>query len=141
MNISYKKAQKRLSVTWFIVSALLFLFVLMQSLFGKFENDDKLAWGWLMTAILPTLSLMISVFVADINGNPNDDHEVDSFYYRLCMGISAAYFILLWIVLLLEPLTSQTIIDIMKGSSLYLGPVQGLVSAAIGLFFYKKQNK
>jgi len=43
--------------------------------------------------------------------------------------------ILLWGVILLEPLSELSWTDILKWSGWYLGPVQGVVAAAIGKLF------
>ncbi len=138
MKISYRGAQKKLAICWFIFASIFFLVVVLQTLFGKFGDNVSDVWSWLQSALVPSLSLMITIFVTNIN--TEDDHQVDVFYFRLTFWISFVYLMILLAHILIEPFSSKTEIQIIKQSKVYIGTIQGIVSASLGLFFVKKEK-
>ena len=141
MKITFNEAKKKLATTWFVAAGIIFILMFLQTLGGKFDPYANEAWGWLFANILPSLTLIITVFVADIKISKAKDKKVDSFYYRLVFYISLFYFSTMLFLILLQPLLSSNgIIEVMKKSSIYLGPFQGIVSGAMGLFFVKKED-
>jgi hypothetical protein len=42
-------------------------------------------------------------------------------------------------IILAQPLTQLPALELMRQSNLYLGPLQGLVAAALGAFFIKSE--
>ena len=129
------KAKKRIATLWFVLGGLLFILVLLQSILGKFENKSNEAWSWFFPNILPTLSLMLSVFLFDMRKKVKVEREINNFYFRLTFGLSLVYLITVLITLLIQPFTESSAISLMKNSNLYLGPFQGLITASIGLLF------
>ena len=67
MTIEFKKAKHKLSTVWFVFSAVLLSIMLVMSLNGKFGEKESEAWGWFLPTVLPTLSLILAIFLADIN--------------------------------------------------------------------------
>jgi hypothetical protein len=141
MRINFPKAKRKIATLWFVFSSLLFLLIFLQSIAGKFESKNQEAWGWFLALVMPNLTLMISVFVNDINKAEADISEIDIFFYRLTTGLSFFYLSAISLILLLQPLTEKSIIQLMNESSIFLGPFQGLVSGSIGLFFVNKEKK
>jgi len=139
MKIEFNIAKKHLATLWFVLVGLIFILMFTQTLMGKYENKVSEAWGWLFPSVLPTLSLIITVFVFDIGHQQNKVLRVDKFYYRMVFGLSLFYLFTLFAILLLQPVIGVPIITLMKDSSMYLGPFQGLISASMGLFFIKKE--
>ncbi|WP_143305640.1 hypothetical protein [Chitinophaga vietnamensis] len=139
MNTSFPEAKKKIAIFWFVVSAIIFTIVFVQTLGGKFEDNSQEAWGWVTSAILPNLTLMLSVFLFDIKAAAPERSFVDIFYYRITIGLSIFYLGVIILMILLQPLTNKPLLQLMKESSIYMGPFQGLVSGAIGLFFVKQQ--
>jgi len=140
MKVEFTNAKKKIATFWFVFSLILFLIVFIQTITGKFENNVQEAWGWLFALILPNLTVIISTFVSDINRPDVDTSKVDIFYLRLTLGLSLIYLLAVITILLLQPATSKTIIQLMRESSIFLGPMQGLVSGSLGLFFLKKEK-
>ncbi|AZA89659.1 Uncharacterised protein [Chryseobacterium nakagawai] len=140
MKISFETAKRKLSIPWFTASSILFIIMFMQTIGGKFEDKNIEAWGWFTQNLLPTLSLIITVFVTDLN-TENSDKEVEKFYFNLAFGLSIFYLLVVLSVLLAQPLSSKGMIPWLQSSSIYLGPFQGLVAATVGMFFLKKVNK
>lgn len=139
MKTSFEKAKRNLAMPWFIAGALLFLIMFLQTIGGKFEDKNIEAWGWFTQNLIPTLSLIITVFVADSN-TEIVDREIEKFYFNLALGLSIFYLFVLLSVLLAQPFAGKGIIPWLQSSSIYLGPFQGLVTAAVGMFFLKKSK-
>jgi hypothetical protein len=66
--------------------------------------------------------------------------EVSKFLYYLCGGLSVFYIINVLFILRALNFVQMTPLDLMKMSGLWLGPMQGLVSLSIGVFFVKRGN-
>ncbi len=137
MKISFENAKRKLSRPWFVAGAILFTIMFFQTIGGKFEDKTVEAWGWFTQNLLPTLSLIIAVFVTDL-GTESKDREIEKFYFNLAFGISIFYLCIVTGVLLSGPFYSKGLVQWLQSSSIYLGPFQGLVAATIGIFFSKK---
>ena len=131
-------AQRRLARIWFIFGGILFLLIFMQTMFGKFEDKSDEAWSWFFPNIIPTLSLMISVFVFQ-NKKPQANKSIDKFYFQLAFWLSLFYLTTILVTILSQPFVGSSIISLMHESNLYLGPFQGLVTAALGSLFIKSK--
>jgi len=60
--------------------------------------------------------------------------------FRLSFTLSAVYLFVVALTVLLQPFAEATPFEIMKASNLWLGPFQGLVSAALGAFFIRGES-
>jgi hypothetical protein len=139
MRVSFIKYKKVLATIWFSGSGIVFILILLQTLGGKFSGQEEKAWGWFLPTVMPTLSLIIGVLVVEIKqGSATDKKEVSSFFYKLTMSLSIVYFVVLLMPVLIEPFISMRILELLVLSNLWLGPLQGLVTASVGVFFIKK---
>ncbi len=141
--VDWNLCKKRLAYLWFSGSAALFALVLFQSLGGRYESTMAEAWGWFLPNIVPTLSLMIGVFVADA-GSPQADRIIDSFLFHLTYSLSVAYFLIILITILAIPFVvggELTAVGYLKTSNLWLAPLQGLNASTLGVFFVKSGQK
>lgn len=134
-RISMVESKKRLATIWFIGAAALFLLVFAQHMGGKYGKNTGDAWSWLLPNCLPTLSLIIGVLVKD-SSKKISDTTADRFLFRLSCGLSICYLLINILVILLNP---GNPLGMMNQSKLFLGPLQGLVSAALGAFFITKK--
>jgi hypothetical protein len=109
---------------------------------GYYANYMGVLWKKLglavelaITADIPILSLVITVW--SVGGGKLLDKTVHSKYvFWGPLVLTVFYIFNLYAVILLVGHTSSLSIEIiMKASSWYLGPVQGLVTAALGKFF------
>lgn len=141
MTIKTSLAKKRIATLWLILSGLLILIFLIFTFTDKFENKNQQAWGWMLSCIMPTLSLMFSIFMFDVKSVDTDNKEVDRFYYRITLGLSIAYLSLIFANIFICPFIEKSLMEMMTESNIVLAPFQGLVSASVGLFFYKKDQK
>ncbi len=144
-KVSLSNGKKRLAILWMSFVAFIFIIVLVQSFTDNFGSKLNEAWGWFFQNTLPSLSLIISVFVIDSQSSNSEDRQVDIFYFRLCKYISLAYLFTILITLLAEPvatsLSEKTTIQFLDNSSLWLAPFQGIVTSSLGIFFIKKEEK
>lgn len=137
-TIQIRTCKKRLAILWFTLTGIIFSIFLIQFLNGVYETFEKQSWNWLVQNIFPTLSLIVSIFVIDTLRLGNHEREVEKFYFRIAFIISFFYLLSILFVLLYRPFTEFTPIGILEASSLWLAPCQGIVTASLGIFFFKK---
>jgi hypothetical protein len=135
LPIAYCKRQ--LARIWFLGGGIVFFIVLVQSLLDRYGEEVNQAWGWLLPTVLPTLSLIIGQLVFDAVQGTYAERVIDRFLFRLTVALSSFYLLAVLLVLLAAPLTSIEPIQLMHRSNVWLGPLQGLVAAAMGAFFVK----
>lgn len=142
-------ARWHLAIVWFPACGILIILLAAQSLFGVYEDRVQGAWSWALPNFVPTLALMVSVFAADAL-RPFDEtagSKVRETFYRLSMGISIFYLVVLLATVLVQPFvvtyrsdTKLNQIGMLEMSNLWLAPLQGLVVTALGVLFFLKQQ-
>lgn len=140
-NISVRTCKKKLACLWVSVGLALFILLVFQSMLGKFGTRAEEAWAWFLPTIMPTLSLIIGVLVLDISSTRQRDKQIDRFLFWLAFSLSAIYLALVMLVPLIQPLTGSSPFELMKRSNFWLGPLQGLVVAVLGVFFVKSARE
>ena len=140
-------ARKKLALLWFPVSGAIFLMLVIQT-FTVLGSRDQAVWGWALPNFLPTLALMGSVFAADaVDPVEGKISVVRRFFFRLAFWMSAFYFLVLLIVLFAPVFqqmaggaaaTPDARFAAMERSNIFLGPLQGVVVALIGVLFTAK---
>lgn len=136
-TIPITTCKRWLATIWFSGAGIVFFIMLVQSLLGRYGDQVDNAWGWLMPTVVPTLSLIIGVLVYDAVDQLDIRRRIDQFLFRLTAGLSCAYLLAVLLVLLLTPLSSLGPLELMSRANAWLGPLQGLVAAAMGAFFVK----
>lgn len=139
-TVSMRAAKRQLAVIWLVGAGLLFLIVIGQTFGGVYGDGVQRAWGWLLPSIMPTLSLIIGVLVSDAQQIGKADPQVDPFLVTIAKGFSGGYLLLLMATILLQPFASTTPLESLQTSHLWLGPLQGLVSALMGALFVKQDK-
>ena len=108
IQVPVPDCQKKLGVLWFSVAALLFLFLVIQSILGVYryrteagvEDLTSDAWGWFLPTLMPTLSLIVAVFATDAGSGGSAIPTVDRFFFRMAFGLSVLYLIVVVMSLL-----------------------------------------
>ena len=137
MQMSVTQCKKRLSTLWFVGSAIVFSIILFQTFFGHYSDKAQEAWSWFLPTVLPTLSLMIGVFVTEALWGRYTEKHIDSFIFKLSFYLSIFYFVIVFLTVMMQPVVTNAAIGFLKQSNLWLAPIQGLAAASIGAFFVK----
>ncbi len=143
-TITMVHARRRLGSVWFTSAGVLFVVMVGMSIFGAFSERVLDAWSWFLPTVLPTLSLILSAFAAELW--PQADKKwlarrISRFHFSLAHNLSLAYLAMALFLLLVWPLTPfEGPLDLMTTSNIWMGPFQGLVAAAIGWFFQQPET-
>lgn len=137
MEIKVINARKKLALLWFSLSMVIFLIFLIQTSMGKFDNKVNEGWGWILPNILPTLTLIITTFISDVR--ETETSSTDVFYFRISYYISLVYFLAILLIIFLYPYSNSEYLTYLMKFNIPLASFQGLVTGAIGLFFYKSK--
>jgi hypothetical protein len=114
--------------------------LIIQSLFGFYEDKVSDAWSWLLPYVLPTFTLILSVVVADATRRTSNV-TVDHFVFRAAFWLSVFYLLCLDVSLLCGNLTPYGPLQLMKICILWLGPLQTLIGIALCVFFVKRRAR
>jgi len=131
------RCKRRLATVWFALGGVIFLLLVIQTVMGYYGQRATDAWGWFLPNVMPTLSLIVGVLVLDQMGGGVKTRTADAFLYRLALGLSCAYLLLILLSILVQPFAPLPPLELMQQSNLWLGPLQGLVAGALGAFFIK----
>ena len=141
MQVSMKKCKKRLASVWFAGAGLVFTILFFQTVFGHYESRASEAWGWAFPTVMPTLSLILGVLVSEALSGARGAKKIDRFVFRLALSLSVVYLLSVLLTILLQPVSSRRPADILGLANMWLGPFQGLVTAALGAFFVRAESK
>jgi hypothetical protein len=144
--ITMNRSKYFLGSVWLIGFLIPFLLLTIQTIGGtKYLDENKVdrvgdVWAWFLPTVLPTLSLMIGVFIVDAANQSLRDKDVSPFIFVLAVVFSLVYLSVLSLMFILNHGDFVTDPAHLKQSSLFLGPLQGLVSGLIGVFFVNKKK-
>jgi hypothetical protein len=141
MPITFSKGQQSVAILWFCGGGLAMLILIAQSIVGTWGTWVTDAWSWLLPTILPTLTLIISTVAVEATQHRMSRTEVNAFAYYLCLGLSAFYLLCVVTILITVNFVQIKPLELMKVSSLWLAPLQGLLSGIIGVFFVKQKSE
>lgn len=139
VRIALGKCQDRLMTLWLSVSAVLFLVMWAQMLSGRYGDETSRAWEWFLPTFLPALALIVSGRIY-VGVKHLGQQLVDRALYRLSLGLSIVYLLVAASVLLVQPYTPWKPLELMITSHTILAPIQGLVTAALGVFFISERE-
>jgi len=135
MKLTERSAQHWLAGIWIGAALLLTGLVFAQTvLFNIYGADGDKVWKWVLSAVVPTASLMIGVLVAQARaGGAAPRRQADSFLFGLAAALSLAYLLALAATIAAAALQySMAPID---SAGTFLQAFNGLVAAAMGAFF------
>ena len=122
----------RVLVVWMTGALLVLIIMLAQQVGGAFQGDSKIAWGWFTTTVVASPGLLFGAYLAPAKGKPE---MIERRVYLITVAISLVYLGLVlftfgWFAVQAE----RRLVDILTETALFLGPVQGLVTLALGRF-------
>lgn len=146
--LPWNRCKRRLAALWMVGGALIFLLLVVMTAGGKFSlspNGNQDAWGWFMSSTMPSLSVIVSALFSETGARASKARRnVDATLYSVAIGLSAFY--LLAVLGSLAASSVPTLDVKQRGivfihlSSLWLAPLQALVSGALGFFFMKTKT-
>jgi hypothetical protein len=139
-RVPLDRVRTRLAALWFLGAGFSFAILFVQTLLNRFGNTVKDVWSWYIPNTVPTLSLIITVLGAAAMGAEREGRSVRRAFYDLAWWLSIAYLAFLAATLILQPLSGLRPIDLYSMANFGLGPLQGLVVAAIGYIFVSEDN-
>jgi len=144
-TVSLSDARWKLARIWFPFAGAIFLLLAVQSIMGMYGDDIQRAFGWALPNFLPTIALMISVFGQDaLVDDPEKfvQTRVKARFLKLTCYLSLFYILTFVIPFVAAPFRSSiSPIDAMEIANIWLGPIQSLVVAAIGVLFFTREEK
>lgn len=135
MSLTVQTAKKRLALIWFGGAAVLFVFVFALSLNSPVAGA---VWSWFLPTVMPNLSLIVGVWVADTRAGNAPDQTGDPFMYWIAAGLSSFYLLLIVALFLSHPFAVQGLVAWLQASQLWLAAVQSLASLAMGAFYVQR---
>ena len=130
--------QQKLVLLWLIGSTPAILLMLIRT-FTTGDKDIDRVWGWLLPAIMPTLSLVVGTYTAKAlsSGEPK---SVDTLLFRISVAVSTAYLLIVTAAVVLYPVGRLPGLLTLERVGIVLGPVQGLVSACLACSFFRTRR-
>jgi hypothetical protein len=123
-------ALRRLVVIWGFGSAILATLLVIQSALGKFGADYRVAVGWGLTSVAPTLSLITTAALSD--GSPRwKTGPAEPFRLRLATWVSCLYLATLIGLLVVEAFIELTWAELLSMAEMPVTAGQAIAVAAI----------
>jgi hypothetical protein len=139
-TLALSRARSLLARLWFAGSGLIYLLLIAQSVAGKYQGEGKEVWGWALPTTLPTLALIVAVLGAGALQPAEEAPRVRRDFCSLAVWLSACYLALILGLILAAPLSPFEPLALYKQSGLWLAPLQGLVTSAIGVLFFTRRE-
>lgn len=137
-----RKAEWRLAVLWLVGGGLLMLVLIGQTYGGLYGERAQDAWSWFLPTIMPTLSLIVGSLAAEYVGEERKPRRLDRRLVYLATALSSVYLLLVAVSVLVAALSAHRTppVEILQRSNLWLGPVQGLVAASLGVIYRRAEG-
>ncbi len=135
MPVSLGGAKRSLAIIWFVGFGIPFLILLLRTIRTDQRSQTDEMWNWFLPSVLPTLSLIIGVLVADLRKQPDLKKAADGSMFGFAFAMSLLYLAAVLITLVMSPLQPGAATDLLKRSHVYLGPTQGLTAGCLAAFF------
>lgn len=138
-RMELQTAQRTLLLLWLIGSTPVLVLLLVRTLGPNAEGIERV-WGWLLPTIMPTLSLVVGTYAATALSDSDVHRTVDILFFRVSVALSVAYLLIVTLAIALYPFSSPPALLTLERIGIVLGPVQGLVSACLGVFFVSQKT-
>ncbi len=138
--LSTRTCRNELATLWVFCSLSVLLLLIVQSILGKYGGNTKDVFAWYVPTIMPTLTLIIGVLAHEASTGTGEARLADPFMFRMAFGLSVFYLLMVALVPLSAPFSALPPLELMRMSGLWLGFIQGLVAAALGVFFVKTEH-
>jgi hypothetical protein len=141
-SMTLKSSRNLLTLVWVIGFLPPFLILAARTYVGTYYEKAEEAWSWFTPNIIPTLGLIIGTLASSAVGKQMEEKIVEPFFFKLTLALSILYLTIFNLIFILEPLSdSDSPLETLTRSSLFLGIAQGLVTSALGAFFVRSAEK
>ena len=137
--LSMARCKTILGAIWVVFFLALFILLVLQVNGNKYDGNASAVWNWFLPMILPTVSLIIGVFLLDVQNNSIQEAKVNATVFYLAAGGSIIYLIFLSWIFFGEPYTDKNIFTAMKEFGTPISVLQGVVNSFVGVFFMNKK--
>jgi hypothetical protein len=132
-TIDLARSRNILAIVWCSGAFALIAVLAIQTLADKYD-DAKVAWSWLLPTIMPTLGVVLSGSAAEALLPERPPQPVSRFFFGLALAASLFYLLMVNAVLVGISLADRGA-SALRDSDIFLGPLQGVVGVALGVFF------
>ena len=139
-RMSSFRARRKLATLWLVGAVIVFFLLILQSVSGVYSDRVEEAWSWFLPTVIPPLSLIMGVIVRDSRTAEAKGKSVDRFFFRLPLALSAVYLLIVAFSAVGHAFVPQQPLELMSLSNLWLGPLQGFVTASLGIFFINGEH-
>ncbi len=141
MALPLPTAKRRLAQVWFFGAGAVASLLLILTLFGDQSSVRTLWEAWFAPGVMPNLSLIVGVLIADLRTGKSGTEYADFFVFKLAFWLSCTYLSLMVVTLLASPLTGVSFQTDLENSRYFLAPLQALATAALGAFYVRRDTK
>lgn len=142
--MTVKTCRYWLAGIWLIGAGLLLLLTIARAAHGGAPDTMPAIWAWLLPNLIPFITLVVTtVLVIHTNAATLRENSalVDRFVFVTAVGISVFYLAAVSMVLFsIDGDKVEKLADTFKGTSVWMTPLQVIVSAALGVFFVKPKR-
>ncbi len=137
MLILLADTRKKLLLLWLGFTAALVLLIFVQTLTGKMEGIEGVAWSWVFANLLPALLLLFAAVL--LNKNPSKVLMRATF--RAVYAGALAYLLLLTLTLFVLPVATAnwSIEEYLMKSYTWLLPFQAVLLLAFTVMYFRKE--
>lgn len=138
MLVLISEARKKLLLLWLIFTALLLVFFLLQFLNGKYAGMETAAWSWIFVQVLPGLGLLLAASLLNLNRGK----IIVRWAIWAILGLAGLFLlaVLVSLVGISGGSSGKNLSEAFADSYFFLGVLQAVVLAALGVLFFKKES-
>lgn len=139
--LTMRNCQRSLLLIWLVGLTPTLSLVSIRTIVGAFSGVEQEVWSWFIPTFLPSVTLMIGAYSRVALDTEQDSVTVDTFFFRLSIGLSIFYLLSLFLVIGYQPFAGDAVMTIFQRSSLFLAVIQGAVAACLGVFFMSQKRE
>jgi hypothetical protein len=138
MLVLLADTRKKLLWLWLGFTSIIMILIILQTLAGKFDLIERMAWLWAFTHLLPILLLLLCAVL--LNKNPSKVLYQSTFQAVYYASLGYLILIILTIFALPYATLNWSIEEYLRKSNLWLMPYQAVLLIAFGIMYFKKET-
>ncbi|MBK5959644.1 hypothetical protein CCR97_15730 [Rhodoplanes elegans] len=135
--MTVRTAKIALTALWGVAIMPLLLILILRQLNGFYGSEAQAAWTWVAQYVFPGMTLIGGAWT--VTDHPEDaEKRASTVVVWGALVLSAFYLLVLYLVLGAQARGSLE--DVLQGSGLFLGLIQGVVVGWLGKFFIEAKR-